>query len=217
MKSKTRALDLTLYVVTDRGLSLGRTDQEVVRRAVAGGATVIQYRDKGAPGGEMVRKGRELARICRSGGVPLIINDRLDVALACGADGVHLGQDDLNPRDARKIAGEDFIIGVSVTTRDEALRARDEGADYLAANGVFPTATKTDLGTSPLGLEGLRTLAAATDLPLVAIGGIDASNAGDIIRAGASGVAVVSYVVHHEDIERRCGVLLSAAAEGRVQ
>ncbi|GBE15793.1 MAG TPA: thiamine phosphate synthase [Proteobacteria bacterium] len=214
LRFERRTMDLSLYIVTDRSLSLGRTDEEVVRRAVSVGATVIQYRDKGADGGAMVRTGRELVRICRSGGIPLIVNDRLDVALACGAAGVHLGQDDMDPEDARKIAGPGFIIGVSITTRDEALRARDAGADYLAANGVFPTATKTDLG-SPLGIEGVRALAEATDLPLVAIGGIDSFNAASIIRAGAAGVAVVSDVIHHDDIEGRCGILLSAVSKGR--
>ncbi|UCF32147.1 MAG: thiamine phosphate synthase [bacterium] len=207
-------MDLSLYLVTDRDLSLGRTNEEVVRRALSAGVTTVQYRDKNAPARPMVSEGLVLAAMCREAGVTFIVNDRLDVALICGADGVHLGQDDLGASDARRMAGPDFIIGVSVTTPEEARTARDEGADYLAANGVFPTATKTDLG-SPLGLEGVAALAGSTGLPMVAIGGIDASNAGAVVRAGAKGVAVVSFIVSHDDIEGRCAALLESMRSGR--
>ncbi len=198
-----------LYLVTDPELSLGRPEDEIVRRAVSAGVTMVQYRDKDASTRRMVEKTRRLMGICGKKGVPLIVNDRLDVALAGGADGVHLGQDDMELVDARRVAGDDLIIGVSVTTTQEAVRAFQNGADYLAANGVFPTATKTDLG-EPLGLKGVAQLAAATDLPLVAIGGISADNSREIIEAGGAGVAVVSYIVSAENIEARCRTLLSA-------
>ncbi len=162
----------------------------------------------------MTRDAAELLAVCRSGGVPLIINDRLDVALACGADGVHIGQDDLDPAAARSLAGPDFIIGVSVRTPEECRDARESGADYLAANGIFSTTTKTDFG-EPLGLEGLKTLAEAAELPLVAIGGIRDENAADVIRSGADGVAVISCVVSDPDIAGRCRALLAAIEEGR--
>jgi thiamine-phosphate pyrophosphorylase len=211
-----KPLDLTLYLVTDPDLSLGRSEEEVVRRAVAAGVTMVQYRDKDTTSRRMIEKARFLSAVCRSAGVPLVVNDRLDVAMAAGADGVHLGQDDMDLEDARKIAGADFIIGVSVTTVDEVKKAVICGADYLGANGVFPTGTKTDLG-EPLGLEGVARLAAAGTLPLVAIGGINVQNAGQVITAGASGVAVVSFIVSHEDIEGQCAALLDSIREGERQ
>jgi thiamine-phosphate pyrophosphorylase len=205
----TRKFNPTLYLVTDPDLSLGRPEDEIVRRAVAAGVTMVQYRDKDAPTRKMVEKARALTAICEENGVALIVNDRLDVALAGGAHGVHLGQDDMLLSDARRIAGQDLIIGVSVTTGEEVSQAVEGGADYLAANGVFPTATKTDLG-EPLGLDGVKILASLSDLPIVAIGGINTENTTDVIRAGAAGVAVVSFIVSAEDIEGRCRELLKA-------
>jgi thiamine-phosphate pyrophosphorylase len=206
MKAKT-SFNPLLYLVTDPDLSLGRPEEEVVRRAVEAGVTMVQYRDKDTSTRRMIEKARLLADICRPAGVALIVNDRVDVAVAAGADGVHLGQDDMEPGDARRIAGDSAIIGISVTTVEEVREAEAAGADYLGANGVFPTGTKTDLG-EPLGLEGVSKLASAASLPVVAIGGIKADNAGDIITAGADGVAVVSYIVSAEDIEERCEILL---------
>ncbi len=202
-----KKFDPTLYLVTDPDLSLGRPEEEVVRRSVAAGVTMVQYRDKDAPTRRMVEKTRLLSEICRGKSVSLIVNDRLDVALAGFADGVHLGQDDMELADARRIAGDDFIIGVSICTGEEVKMAEAGGADYVAANGVFPTATKTDLG-SPLGLEGVSRLASLTELPLVAIGGISIDNAREVMGAGAAGVAVVSFIVGAEDIEGRCQALL---------
>jgi len=196
-----------LYLVTDPDLSLGRPEEVVVRRAVAAGVTMVQYRDKGTPTKGMIEKTRQLVDICRPAGVALIVNDRLDVALAGGADGVHLGQDDMELADARRIAGNAFIIGISVTTVEEGKMAEDAGADYLGANGVFPTGTKTDLGT-PLGLAGVSQLASAGSLPIVGIGGISYRNAGEVLSAGAHGVAVVSYIVSAENIEERCKTML---------
>jgi thiamine-phosphate diphosphorylase len=202
-----KKFDPTLYLVTDSDLSLGRTEEEIVGRAVAAGVTMVQYRDKDTSTRRMIEKTRLLAEICISAGVTLIVNDRLDVAMAGGADGVHLGQDDMELPDARRIVGDEFIIGISVTTVEETQRAEGAGADYLGANGVFPTGTKTDLG-EPLGLEGVSRLASAASLPIVAIGGINDQNAGEVISAGADGVAVVSYIVSAEDIEGRCKTLL---------
>jgi len=203
----TRKFNPLLYLVTDPDLSLGRPEEEVVRRAVAAGVTMVQYRDKDTTTRTMIRKTRVLADICGPAGVALIVNDRLDVALAGGADGVHLGQEDMDPGDCRRIAGNDFIIGVSVTNVEEVRKAERAGADYLGANGVFPTGTKTDLG-EPLGLHGVTHLASAASLPIVAIGGIKDTNAAQVMDAGADGVAVVSYIVGAEDIEARCKTLL---------
>ena len=202
-----KPFSLLLYLVTDPDLSLGRPEEEIVRRAVAAGVTMVQYRDKNTTTKRMIEKTRLMAEICRPAGAALIVNDRLDVATAGGANGVHLGQDDMALPDARRIAGENFIIGISVTTTQEAKKAEEAGADYLGANGVFPTGTKTDLG-EPLGLEGVSRLAAASPLPIVAIGGINDKNAGEVISAGADGVAVVSYIVSAENIEGRCETLL---------
>ena len=210
---KKADFDLLLYLVTDPDLSIGRPEEEIVRRALSAGVTMVQYRDKHAPTRRMVEKTRALTALCRESGAALIVNDRLDVALAGGADGVHIGQDDMDIVDARRIAGPDLIIGVSVTTRDEVIRAEAEGADYLAANGVFPTPTKTDLERS-LGIDGLRELADLASLPVVAIGGINAENAKEIVQAGAAGVAVVSFIVSAEDVEGRSQTLLEAVKPG---
>lgn len=205
-----KKLDLKLYLVTDSALSLGRSTEEVVKRAIDGGVTAVQYREKSKSARAMVQECEELARICNEAGVVFIVNDRVDVAMACGADGVHLGQDDMDAVDARKITGRNFIIGVSVTDPSEAREAFVTGADYIAANGIFPTDTKDDLG-QPLGIEGLSRIAEITiDMPLVAIGGINEENAGTIMDAGATGVAVVSFIVGHEDIEGQCARLLEA-------
>jgi thiamine-phosphate pyrophosphorylase len=206
--------DPTLYVLTDRSLSLGRSHAEVVRRAIAGGATMIQYREKGASPGSMTAEAAPLAGLCREAGVPFLVNDRLEVARDTGADGLHLGQSDLDPETVRRVMGDGFLIGVSVRDAEEAGIAEAKGADYLAANGVFPTSSKTDLG-EPLGLDGLKRIAGATRLPVVAIGGITPRNAGDAIRAGAAGVAVISCVVSATDIEAACADLLAAIAAGR--
>jgi len=206
-RGKKPSFNPMLYLVTDPDLSLGRLEEEVVRRAVAAGVTMVQYRDKGTSTKRMIEKTRQLSDICRPAGLALIVNDRIDVAMAGGADGVHLGQDDMVLADARRLAGDHFIIGISVTTIEEAAKAEKGGADYLGANGVFSTDTKTDLG-EPLGLAGVARLASATSLPIVAIGGINDRNAGEVMAAGAHGVAVVSYIVSAENIEERCKNLL---------
>lgn len=205
----TKSFDLSVYVVTDRGLSRGRTNEDVVRRAIVGGATMIQYREKSIPVEAMVDEARALVRICKTAGVPLIVNDSVEVALAAGADGVHLGQSDGNVKEARRILGSEAIIGVSVHDEAEARAAEADGADYVAANGVFPTTSKTDIG-APLGLEGVAKIVASTTLPVVAIGGVNEGNAGDVMAVGASGVAVISAVVSADDIEGACAALRQA-------
>ncbi len=211
----TRTPDPTLYVVTDRALSRGRSHGEVVRRAIAGGATLIQYREKNLSEDEMAEEASRLLRTCRAGGVPLIVNDSLEVARKSGADGLHLGQGDSDPGRARAVMGAGFLIGVSVHDAGEARKAEADGADYLAANGVFPTGSKSDLG-APLGLSGLAAIVGATSLPVVAIGGINAGNAADVIRAGAAGLAVISAVVSAAGIESACRSLREAIVSGRV-
>lgn len=186
--------DYSLYLVTDRTLSLGRSTVEVVRAAIRGGVSCVQLREKGCSTREFMDEARLLKALLVGTGVPLFINDRLDVALAVGADGVHLGQNDLAIADARRLVGNRMIIGISAESVADAVRAEAEGADYIGASPVFTTPTKTDTAP-PLGLDGLRAIRRAVRLPLVAIGGIDADNAAQVLRAGADGLAVVSAIV----------------------
>ena len=186
--------DYSLYLVTDRTLSLGRSTVEVVRAAIRGGVSCVQLREKGCSTREFVDEARLLKALLAGTGVPLFINDRLDVALAVGADGVHLGQNDLAIADARRLVGNRMIIGISAESVADAIRAEAEGADYIGASPVFTTPTKTDTAP-PLGLDGLRAIRRAVQLPLVAIGGINADNAAQVLRAGADGLAVVSAIV----------------------
>ena len=187
-------IDYSLYLVTDRALSLGRSTVEVVRAAIRGGVSCVQLREKGCSTREFMDEARLLKALLAGTGVPLFINDRLDVALAVGADGVHLGQNDLAIADARRLVGNRMIIGISAESVADAIRAEAEGADYIGASPVFTTPTKTDTA-SPLGLDGLRAIRRAVQLPLVAIGGINADNAAQVLRAGADGLAVVSAIV----------------------
>lgn len=193
-------MDWSLYVITDARLSRGRTHLDVVRDAILGGATVVQYREKGATTRRMVEEARALLELCREAGVPLIINDRVDVALAVGADGVHLGVDDMPVGIARRLLGPDKLIGHSPETLEQVRASEADGADYLGVGSVFGTATKPDAG-SPIGLVGLERVIAAVSIPVVGIGGITAQNAAQVIRAGAAGAAVISAVVAAEDVE----------------
>jgi len=155
---------------------------------------MVQLREKSLGAGAFLREALSLKELTDRFCVPLIINDRLDIALACGASGVHLGQDDMPCAIARRIAGRKLIIGVSVSTIEEALEATAQEADYLGISPVFSTPTKTDTPV-PVGIQGLMHLRRATHIPLVAIGGINAANAADIVRAGADGIAVVSSIM----------------------
>ena len=188
------APDYSLYLVTDRSLARGRATADVVRAAVAGGVTCVQLREKECGTREFVEEARAVRAALRGTGVPLIVNDRVDVALAVGAEGVHLGQRDMAIADARRLGPSGWIIGISAESVEDAARAERAGADYIGVSPVFATPTKTD-HAAPLGLEGLRAMRAATTLPLVAIGGIHAGNAREVIRAGADGLAVVSAIV----------------------
>lgn len=184
---------LRLYLVTDRPLSLGRDLLWVVREAVAGGATIVQLREKDIDTREFVELGRQLVEELCPMGVPLIINDRVDVALAVDADGVHIGQSDMPYADARRLLGPEKIIGLSVETMDELREANLLDVDYIAVSPVYSTATKTDTAP-PFGLEGLREAAALTHHPSVAIGGMNLGTVADAMACGIDGVAVVSAI-----------------------
>jgi len=188
-----------LYVITDPIIGKGRSHVEIARLAISGGACIVQLRDKTACRDDLIRTGRKIARIAKETGTLFIVNDLPDVALSCGADGVHIGPDDMPVKMVRKLAPRPFVIGVSVSTAAEAQKAAADGADYLAASPVFPTGSKPD-AQGFCGLEGIRQIRAITNLPLVAIGGIGPENASDVIKAGADGIAVISAVVGASDI-----------------
>ena len=189
-----------LYVITDRNMSLGRDILFCVGESLKGGARFIQYREKDLHTGEMVRTAREIRRLTMEYDAKLIINDRVDVALASNADGVHLGQSDMDPRDARRLMGTSAIIGLSVSSRDELDGAVDMPVDYIGAGPVFATGSKADAG-EPLGMELLREICRESPFPVVAIGGICKVTAPRVIGAGAASVAVISAVMSEVDIQ----------------
>lgn len=188
-----------LYVITDEGIGRGRSHVELAHRAVAGGADVIQLRDKALSCRDLLSAAVAIREITRDAGALFIVNDRLDVALAAGADGVHLGESDLPIGEARRLAPPGFIIGASVGSVATAVSAREEGADYVALSPTFATGSKDDAGPGH-GLATLSAVRAAVPLPLVAIGGITAENVSEVIAAGADGVAVISAVVGKDDV-----------------
>jgi len=203
-----------LYVVTDEKVSRGRSHLEVAEKAIRGGADVIQYRDKTSSSGEMYRIALAMRKLTRDAGVPLIINDRLDIALAVGADGLHVGQDDLPASVARRLLPPGTILGVSTEVPEEALRAEKDGADYIGGGPIFEArGTKADAG-APKGPGMIAPIRAKCRLPIVAIGGIKSGNARSVLEAGADAVAVISDIVGADDIEeaaRRMKEQLTAA------
>ena len=196
------AFDLTLYLVVGGDALGGRPLDEVVAAAVRGGVTLVQLREKTRPDAEIVERARALKDLLAPLDVPLIVNDRVEVARAAGADGVHLGQDDLDIARARAILGPDKLIGVSAGTAAEAARVGRASADYVGIGPVYATPTKADAG-APIGVAGFGSLAAAlAPLPAVAIGGIGAGNAAQVMAGGAAdGIAVVSAICGAEDPE----------------
>ena len=192
------AIDYSIYLVTDEACLHGRPLLECVEEALAAGVTLVQYRAKAADGGVLYAEACRLKELCDKYNVPLIINDRLDIALAVGAAGVHLGQDDLPCAVARRLLGEDFIIGVSAHNPAEAVQAVSEGADYLGCGAVFGTATKHDV--AKLGLENLCAIRKAVAVPMVGIGGITADNYAEVLATGADGAAIVSGILAQDDI-----------------
>lgn len=189
---------LQVYLVTD-GLSLkGRPITEVVLQAVQGGAGCVQLREKTLDTRDFCARAVALMQVLAPFKVPLVINDRIDVALACGAQGVHLGQSDMPVEVARRLLPSDVFIGWSVETMDQVLRSASLPVDYLGVSPIYETPTKTDTQT-PWGLDGLGRVRAATTLPLVAIGGIHTGNAAEVLAAGADGLAVVSAICSAPD------------------
>lgn len=203
--------DYSIYLVTDDGCLQGRALLDCVREALEGGVTLVQYRAKTASSAEMYAEALQLKALCDSFNVPLIINDRLDIAMAVGAAGVHLGQDDLPCAVARKILGEDYIIGVSAHNPAEAAEALQSGADYLGCGAVFGTATKADV--KKLGTEGLAAICKAKGLPVVGIGGVTADNYREVRAAGADGAAIVSGILAQPDIRATVRAIAKVSQE----
>lgn len=201
MSSSQRRIDYSLYLVTDRKLSLGRSTIDVVRAAIDGGVTVVQLREKELGSREFYDEALLIKELLNSRGIPLFINDRLDIALAVDADGVHLGQEDIPIRAARQILGRDKVIGASVFTPKEAAAAEADGADYLGLSPIFVTATKPEL-TTQIGFAGIGPIRNAVKIPIVGIGAMNETNAYQAISAGLDGVAVVSAICSQKNIEQ---------------
>lgn len=191
-------MKLGLYVITDRRFLKGRSYEDMVLAALRGGAHVVQLRDKEMPVRELIALGKRLKEIVHSYGGIFIVNDRVDVALAVGADGVHLGQEDMPLEDARRLLGLGKIIGVSARTPKAAILAEKGGADYIGAGSIGPSPSKPD--ATVIGIEGLQEVASAVRIPVVAIGGITLGMVEGVIGAGASGIAVISEVFGKDDI-----------------
>lgn len=189
-----------IYAITDEQLSKGRSHIEVARFAIQGGADVIQFRDKTASSRKLYEDALVIRKLTKEASVTFIVNDRLDIALAVDADGVHVGQKDLPAKVARKLIGKNKILGVSVETLEEALQAESDSADYLGVGPIFEArSTKPDAG-EPMGLKLLRDIKAQCRKPIIAIGGINHSNVRMTIQAGADGVAIISAIVSADDI-----------------
>lgn len=193
---------MRLYAVTDRAWVGRQTLPEQVEAALKGGATCVQLREKELDGTALLEEAKVLAALCRRYGVPLIINDNVEVALAAGADGVHVGQDDLTVEQVRRLAGDRLIVGVSAHSVEQALAAQAGGADYLGVGAVFATATKSDAHVLPW--ETLAEICRAVDIPVVAIGGIGEDNLLQLAGTGVDGAALVSAIFSAPDIEGQC-------------
>jgi len=187
-----------LYLVTDGPLSKGRPVEQIVEQALAGGITCLQLREKDISTRDFISLTERVLPLTRAAGVPCLINDRVDVAIATDADGVHLGQQDMPYPMARKLLGPDKIIGLSVETIDQAQDAQSLDVDYLGVSPIYCTPTKEELQTQ-FGIEGLREVRALSKHPLVAIGGLNMQTIPDVVRAGADGIAVVSAICSAED------------------
>ena len=193
---------MLLYAVTDRAWTGKQTLYQQVEAALKGGVTCVQLREKELDQAAFLQEAKELCALCRRYGVPFIVNDNVEIAIACKADGIHVGQEDMAAGEVRRRAGEDMILGVSVHTAEEARQAVRDGADYLGLGAVFPTSTKTD--AKPMTKETLQAICDAVEIPVVAIGGINRDNLLNLAGSGVDGVALVSAVFSAEDIEGTC-------------
>lgn len=193
---------MRLYAVTDRSWLRGRTLHEQVEEALIGGATLVQLREKELDEAAFLQEAVDLTKICHRYGVPLLINDNIDIARLSGADGVHVGQSDMEAAAVRSILGSDMIVGVTAKTVEQAQRAQEAGADYLGSGAVFGSATK--LNAKPMSMDTLRTICRSVEIPVVAIGGVHKGNILELAGTGVAGAAVVSGIFAAEDITAEC-------------
>ncbi len=196
---KVKKEDMRLYAVTDRTWLKNETLAEQVEKALKGGATFVQLREKHLSDAAFLAEAKEIRALCRNAQVPFVINDNVEIALACEADGVHVGQEDCAAAKARMLLGPDKLIGVSAHSVEEALEAQKNGADYLGVGAAFPTGTKGDANV--ISHETIRKICAAVTIPVVAIGGINETNIAQLAGTGIDGVAVISGLFAKEDIE----------------
>lgn len=206
-------MDPSLYVILDRTAARGRDLVDILAATIAGGCRMVQLREKEWPSGRLLPVAKRLRARCRAAGVTFIVNDRIDLALALAADGVHLGQDDLPPHLARPLLRAGMLLGLSTHSVEQARAAQSAGADYVAVGAMFPTATKPDFEL--VGPDLVRKLRDEIRAPLIGIGGITPENVGDVIRAGAAGVSVISAVCAAADPERATRRFLEAIRAAR--
>ena len=209
MKCDKKAM--LLYAVTDRAWVGKQSLYEQVESALKGGATCVQLREKELDDEAFLNEAIEISALCKQYGVPFFINDNVEIAIKCHADGIHVGQEDMEAAQVRQRVGDDMIIGVSVHSVEEALEAVRNGADCLGVGAMFSTSTKTDVNVLPK--ETLRDICAAVDIPVVAIGGIGKSNISQLASTGVDGVALVSAIFAADDIESECRLLRKLSEE----
>lgn len=207
-------IDYSLYLITDRNIINNRSLKECVEEAIKGGVTIVQIREKDASTREFYNIAKEIKDVTDKYNIPLIINDRIDIALAVDAAGVHLGQSDMSIEVARKILGEDKIIGISAGNIEEALEAEKSGADYLGIGAIFYTGTKKDID-EPIGLEGLKEIVSKIKIPSVAIGGINKENAAEVMKTGVNGISIISAILGYDDTKIASEELLSKLSKSR--
>ena len=189
---------MLLYAVTDRAWVGTKSLYEQVKEALENGVTCVQLREKELDESDFLKEAKQISTLCKEYKVPFIVNDNVDIAIACKADGIHIGQEDMELTNVRKLVGEDMIIGVSAHTVEEAIKAQEGGADYIGIGAVFATSTKTDVDV--LSFETLKSICEAVDIPTVAIGGIKKDNICKLKGSGIDGVAVVSAIFAANDI-----------------
>jgi thiamine-phosphate pyrophosphorylase len=206
--SRSRVIPSPLYAILDTSFSQGHSPITILREFLSGGVKLVQLRAKELPSGDFFSLAKEARQLTREAGATFIVNDRTDIALACAADGVHLGQDDLPFEAARKILGKEKIIGISTHDVSQARAAEKSGADYIGFGPIFGSSTK-DTGYSPRGLEMLREIRKAVKIPIVAIGGITESNVGEVWKAGADAAAIISDLIGAEDVSKKVQRILA--------
>lgn len=203
--------NMLLYAVTDRTWTLNHTLYEQVEEALKGGITCLQLREKNLSASEFYNEAIEIKALCKKYNIPFIVNDNVEIAVKCGADGVHIGQEDMNVRSVRKIIGENMLLGASVQTVEQAKKAQEDGADYLGVGAVFPTSTKNDAIDVPIAV--LKDICNSVAIPVTAIGGIKKDNIALLAGSGVDGIAVISAIFASVDIKRECEELRKITEE----